>query len=470
MVDESARRLMEEMRRGRLSRREFVRRAALLGFSGSAIAAFLIACGSSSPTATTATSSSSSTSSAAAAASSSATTTSKAASTTSAAATTSSAAATGSASSTTTKAATPTSGGTPAGGGATGPAKSVKLGAVLSLTADAQVYGTVQQNAVKMAVDEVNSGNVIPGVQLSLIVEDDASKKDQGITAFDKLIKTDQVIAIIGPTLSNTAVATDPSAQQAGVPVLGVSTTADGITTIGDYIFRDSLAEAQVIPVTIKTAKEKLTLKKVGIIYGNDDAFTKSGFDVFKKALDDNGIQYSTPQTYAKGDTDFSAQLTEIKGGNPDAIVVSALANEGTLIVKQARDLGFKGALIGGNGLNSPAIIKGAGAAAEGVIVGAAWNSANDTPENQKFIAAYKAKYNADPDQFAAQAYSGVYIMADALKRAGANADRKALRDALAQTKDLTTPLGKFSFTPQRDADHPPVIQVVKNGKFDVLK
>ena len=469
MVDESARRLMEEMRRGRLSRREFVRRAALLGFSGSAIAAFLIACGSSSPTATTAASSSSSTSSAAAATSSSVATTSKAASSTTAAATTSSAAAASSASSTATKAATPAGSGTPAGG-ATGPAKTVKLGAVLSLTADAQVYGTVQQNAVKMAVDEVNSGNVIPGVQLSLIVEDDASKKDQGITAFDKLIKTDQVIAIIGPTLSNTAVATDPSAQQAGVPVLGVSTTADGITTIGDYIFRDSLAEAQVIPVTIKTAKEKLTLKKVGIIYGNDDAFTKSGFDVFKKALDDNGIQYSTPQTYAKGDTDFSAQLTEIKGGNPDAIVVSALANEGTLIVKQARDLGFKGALIGGNGLNSPAIIKGAGPAAEGVIVGAAWNSANDTPENQKFIAAYKAKYNADPDQFAAQAYTGVYIMADALKRAGASADRKALRDALAQTKDLTTPLGKFSFTPQRDADHPPVIQVVKNGKFDVLK
>jgi branched-chain amino acid transport system substrate-binding protein len=460
MADESARGLMEELRRGRLSRREFVRRAALLGFSGSAIAAFLIACGSSSPTATTATSSSSSTSSAAAVASSSAATTSKAASTTSAAATTSS----------TAKAATPAGSGTPAGGGATGPAKTVKLGAVLSLTADAQVYGTVQQNAVKMAVDEVNSGNVIPGVQLSLIVEDDASKKDQGITAFDKLIKTDQVIAIIGPTLSNTAVATDPSAQQAGVPVLGVSTTADGITTIGDFIFRDSLAEAQVIPVTIKTAKEKLTLKKVGIIYGNDDAFTKSGFDVFKKALDDNGIQSSTPQTYAKGDTDFSAQLTEIKGGNPDAIVVSALANEGTLIVKQARDLGFKGALIGGNGLNSPAIIKGAGPAAEGVIVGAAWNSANDTPENQKFIAAYKAKYNADPDQFAAQAYTGIYIMADALKRAGASADRKALRDALAQTKDLTTPLGKFSFTPQRDAAHPPVIQVVKNGKFDVLK
>jgi branched-chain amino acid transport system substrate-binding protein len=469
MASDTARDLIDDMRRGRLSRRQFVRRAALLGFSGSAIAAFLIACGSSSPTATTAASSSSSTSSAAAA-SSSAATTSKAASSTTTAATTSGGAASGGASSTTTQAASSAGSGTPAAGGATGPAKSVKLGAVLSLTADAQVYGTVQQNAVKMAVDEVNSSNAIPGAQISLIVEDDASKKDQGITAFDKLIKTDQVIAIIGPTLSNTAVATDPSAQQAGVPVLGVSTTADGITTIGDFIFRDSLAEAQVIPVTIKTATEKLTLKKVGIIYGNDDAFTKSGFDVFKKALDDNGIQYSTPQTYAKGDTDFSAQLTEIKGGNPDAIVISALANEGTLIVKQARDLGFKDALIGGNGLNSPAIIKGAGPAAEGVIVGAAWNSANDTPENQKFIAAYKAKYNADPDQFAAQAYTGIYIMADALKRAGASADRKALRDALAQTKDLTTVLGKFSFTPQRDADHPPVIQVVKNGKFDVLK
>jgi branched-chain amino acid transport system substrate-binding protein len=351
------------------------------------------------------------------------------------------------------------------------PAKEVKIGVVLSLTGDNQIYGNPQKNAIQLAVDEINAAGGVPAGKLTPVIEDDGGAKDKGITAFEKLIKTDNVLAIIGPTLSNTALATDPSAQQTGVPVLGVSTTANGIVEIGDFIFRDSLAEAQVIPVTIKTAKDKLSLKKVAIIYGIDNAFTKSGYDVFKKACDDNGLQITSTQTYGANDTDYSAQLTAIKGTNPDAIIISALA-EGANIAKQARELGIdpKVTFIGGNGLNSPAYIKNSGTAGEGTVVGAAWNSANSTPENQKFIDAYKKKYNADPDQFAAQAYSGVYILAEALKKAGATPDRKAIRDALVGVKGLATPLGTFSFTADRNADHPPVIQTVKSGKFEILK
>ncbi len=364
------------------------------------------------------------------------------------------------------------SGATPAASGAAGGAtKEVKVGAILSLTGDSQIYGNPQKQAIQLAIDEINASGSIPGIKLVPIFEDDAGTKDKGITAVEKLIKTDNVTAIIGPTLSNTALAVFPVAQQNGVPALGVSTTANGIVEIGDYIFRDSLAEAQVIPVTIKSAKEKLGLKKVAIIYGVDNAFTKAGYDVFKKACDDNGLQITSTQTYSATDTDYSAQLTAIKGTNPDAIIVSALA-EGANIAKQARELGIdsKITIIGGNGLNSPAYIKNSGAAGEGTIVGAAWNSANDTPVNQKFIAAYKAKYNADPDQFAAQAYTGVYIIAEAMKTAGPNVDRKSLRDALANIKGLATPLGSFSFQPSRNAEHSPVIQIVKNGKFEVLK
>lgn len=359
----------------------------------------------------------------------------------------------------------------PASGGAAGATKEIKLGVVLSLTGDSQIYGNPQRNAIQLAVDEINAAGTIPGIKLVPVIEDDGGAKDKGITAFDKLIKTDNVIGIIGPTLSNTALATFPVAQQAGVPAMGVSTTAAGIVEIGDFIFRDSLSEGQVIPTTVKSAKAKLGLTKVAIIYGIDNAFTKSGYDVFKKACDDNGLQITSTQTYGANDTDYSAQLTAIKGSNPDAIIISALA-EGANIAKQARELGIdaKITFIGGNGLNSPAYIKNSGTAGEGTIVGAAWNSANDSPANQKFIAAYKAKYNADPDQFSAQAYTGVYIMAEALKKVGANPERKALREALVGIKGLTTPLGSFSFQADRNADHPPVVQVVKGGKFEVLK
>jgi branched-chain amino acid transport system substrate-binding protein len=357
----------------------------------------------------------------------------------------------------------------PASAASSGAASS---GVVLSLTGDNAIYGTPQRQAIQLAVDEINAAGTIPGVKLVPVIEDDGGTKDKGVTAFEKVIKTDNVLAIIGPTLSNTANAAHPIAQQAGVPTLAVSNTANGIVEVGDFIFRDSLAEFQVIPSTIKGAKGKLNLTKVAIIYGIDNAFTKAGYDEFKKALDANGIQITTTQTYAANDTDYSAQLTAIKQTNPEAIVVSALA-EGAQIAKQARELGIANTvpIIGGNGLNSLTYIKNSGPAGEGTIVGAAWNIGSDTEANKKFIAAYKAKYNnADPDQFAAQAYSGVYIMAEAIKKAGANADRKGVRDALAGIKGLTTPLGSFGFTPERNADHPPVVQLVKDGKFEVLK
>ena len=255
------------------------------------------------------------------------------------------------------------------------------------------------------------------------------------------------------------------------MPVLGVSnTTPTGITDIGDYIFRDSLTEQQVIPQTIKAVKAKITMAKAALLYGNDDAFTKSGYDEFKKALQANGVQITTEQSFAKGDKDFSAQLTVIKGGSPDAVVVSALAEEAAGIVSQGRRLGIdaKVPFIGGNGFNSPALIKNAGPAAEGTIVGAAWNGASPNPKSQDFIKKYQAKFGSPPDQFAAQAHAGVYIVAEAIKRAGTTSDRAKLRDALASIKDFDTVLGKFSFTAERDGDHPAVIQVVKGDKFEV--
>ena len=344
-----------------------------------------------------------------------------------------------------------------------------KLGFVLSMTGAGAVYGATQKNGAQLAIDEINAGGQLGGAKLEGIFEDDASDKAQGINVFQKLINQDKVVAIVGPTLSNTAQAADPIAQQAGVPVLGVSNTAGGITEIGNFIFRDSLTEAQVIPQTVKAVKERASVKSGALLYGNDDAFTKAGYDVFKEAMVANGIQVLSEQTFAKGDKDFAPQLTVIKGTNPDALFVSALADEAANIVTQARRVGMeKTPIIGGNGFNSPALMKNAGDAAENVIVGAAWNSASSNPLSQKFIASYKARFTSDPDQFAAQAYAGVYIMAEAVKKAGSTSDRTAVRDGLGQVKSLDTLLGTFSFTADRDADHPAVVQVVKAGVFAV--
>ncbi len=347
----------------------------------------------------------------------------------------------------------------------------IPIGAVWSLTGAAAVYGPSQKNAAEMAVAEINQSGMLGDAKLVLITEDDRSTKEGAIAAFEKLLNQDKVVAILGPTLSNSAKAADPMAQEKKVLVLATSNTAAGITEMGDFIFRDSLPESAVIPNTIEVTKDKLGYAKVAVMYGDDDAFTKSGYDVFKAALEANGVEILTTETFKKGDTDYSAQLTKIKSLNPDAIVVSALAEEAAGIMSQARQLGIPDSVrfIGGNGFNSPKLAELAGPAAEGAISGAAWFINNDSPGNQAFVQAYNAKYGTNPDQFAAQAYAGVYILANAIKNAGA-ADSQAIRDAMAQIKDLPTVLGTYSFDEGRNPVHTPVVQMVQDGKFALFE
>ena len=271
----------------------------------------------------------------------------------------------------------------------------VNIGAIFALSGAASVYGLSQQQAVNLAVDEINAAHYLgDATTLAVQFEESTGAADQAITAMTKLVEDDQVTAVLGPTLSSEAVAADPVAQEAGTPVLGVSNTASGLRPlIGDFYHRDSLPEAVVIPGTIEQATQLLGLSSVGLLYGNDDDFTISGYDVFKQALADNGVTIGDEETFAKGDVDFSAQLTNLLGKNPDALVVSALAAEAVQIITQARQQGYTGPIIGGNGFNSPAVLNQAGENAEGLIVGGAWNYGNPNPSQSsvEFVQAFEA-------------------------------------------------------------------------------
>lgn len=348
----------------------------------------------------------------------------------------------------------------------------ITIGAVHDLSGPTALYGTAIQKGIDLAVKEINAQEFLgKGATIKVIYEDAAGDPKQAIAAFEKLVANPDVALILGPTLSSEAKSADPIAQEAKVPVVASSNTATGITEIGDYIFRTSLPESAVIPNTIKVTAQALGLKKVAIMYGNDDAFTQSGYDVFKAALTAEGIEILTEETFAKGDTDFSAQLTKIQTLNPDAIVVSALAEEAANIMIQARSLGIPETvrIIGGNGFNSPKLAEIAGQAAEGAISGSAWNVASSFPASVQFVEAFKAEYGSEPDQFAAQAYTAAWAAAIAIKNAG-DPERTAIRDALAQLKDIETPLGVFSFDANRDPVHDPVVLTIKDGKFVVFQ
>lgn len=361
-------------------------------------------------------------------------------------------------------------------------AADIKIGVAEALTGGAAQYGISIRRGFELAADEINAAGGVNGNKLQLIVEDEQGKKEDAINVFKKLIFQDQVLMVFGPTLSNSAQAADPIAQAAKTVAFGTSNTADGITSIGDYVFRNSVTEADVLPETLRVAVKHAKIKKVAVMYGNDDVFTKSGYDNFKKALADAHIPVTTTETFAKGDVDFKAQLTKIKATHPDAIVLSALLAEGAPIMVQARQLGINVPFIGGNGMNSVKIFDLAKGASDDLYVGSPWSASNDSPENVAFIKAFKAKFNTLPDQFAAQSYDGMHIMVQALKTIKMNgnlaAERTALRNALPSVK-WTGATGPFQFHRAMnkegkpagyDAQQKAIVSVTKGGKFVIEK
>ena len=361
-------------------------------------------------------------------------------------------------------------------------AADVKIGAAEALSGPAGQYGQSIRNGLTLAVEEINAAGGVKGNKIALQLEDEQGKKEQAIDVFKKLIFQDKVLMLFGPTLSNSAQAADPVAQAAKVVVFGTSNTADGITSIGDHVFRNSVTEADVLPETLRVAIKQAHIKKVAVLYGNDDVFTKSGYDAFKKALDDLKVPVTTTETFAKGDVDFKAQLTKIKASGADALVLSALIAEGAPIMVQARGLGLDVPIIGGNGMNSVKVFDLAKDKSDNLWVGSPWALGNQTKENQHFVVAYTQKYKSAPDQFGAQAYDAMNIVALALAKVklsgNLDADRQALRDALPGVT-YSGATGAFKFRQAMTKDGKPagydaqqaaIVSVTKAGKYQIEK
>ncbi|MGX6443251.1 ABC transporter substrate-binding protein [Neobacillus sp. K501] len=347
-----------------------------------------------------------------------------------------------------------------------GQAVKAKIGVISYMTGPGAAYGEAITSGFKLAQKEINAKG---DVNIELVVEDSAGKQEQALSAAQKLMSSDDIVALLGPTLSTEMNVVGPEADLNGIPIMGTSTTAEGIPQIGDYVFRNSLPEALAIPASIKKAVDKFDVKKVAILYGNDDVFTKSGYDTMKKTAEKMGLEVLTTETFQKGQADYNAQLTKIKGLQPDLILCSALYNEGAVIMDQARKMGIDEPFVGGNGFNSPQVIEIAGEASEGLIVATPWFGEKEDPKVQEFVEKFEAEYSKKPDQFAAQAYDALYIMAEAIKNAG-EADRDMVRDALAEIKDFPGILGSFSFDKDGDVVMDPTVLIIKDGKFQLFE
>jgi branched-chain amino acid transport system substrate-binding protein len=347
-----------------------------------------------------------------------------------------------------------------------GPAagKTVTIGVIADVNGSAAVYGTMQKNAYELANDDIKAGIIdAGGANLSFDVEDAASQGAQVVNLMQKFTTDGTTPLVLGPTLSGEAFSAFPIAKAADFPVIGTSTTAEGVTAIGPTIYRVALAESQVIPPTVATVQQKWHAKTVAVMYGDDNPFTKTDGDLFPKEFEKSGATVVDTEIFHIGDKDFQAALTKIASKSPDVIAIGGLFPEATKIIQQAATLGIKAHMVGGNGLNSTQVYQVGGPTSAGLAVGAAWFIAGKTPGNLDFVKRFKAKYGNDPDQFAAQAYAAAQVVAS-LVRAGATT-KDAMLSGLHGMGTVPTVLGPIGFDQNRDVKSTPVVlQVSKDG------
>ena len=345
----------------------------------------------------------------------------------------------------------------------------IAIGAVRPITGRLGLDNPPLGQGFELAMAEINNSQ-LSDLKINLIVEDGQSTVEGAVEAFNKLIHQDGVSAILGPATSTQGQAVFPIAQQNGIVTISPTSAARGLSAIGDFIFRTSLTTDVLIPSGVRITQEKLGYQKVATIYDEMDLFSTDSNAVLKEALTANGVEVLTTETFQTGETDFSAQLTRIKELNPEAIFISATPIETPEILIQGRQLGIPADVPFLITLTlASSQIQPAGDAAEGAIAFTGWISTADTPGNQAFIQNYRAAYGIEPDIWAAQSYATVYILANAIADAQ-SADPTVIRDALANTTDLDTVLGKFSFNAVGDAVYDPIVLIVKNGEFQVFE
>jgi branched-chain amino acid transport system substrate-binding protein len=367
-------------------------------------------------------------------------------------------------------------------GGSSYQGKTIKLGAILSITGAGGVYGPQSRDGMMLAVDQINQAGGVNGAQISLEVRDDASDKAQSAQQAQTMIQQDQLLALLGPTLSNSAVGVHPLAENLKTPILAVSTT--GIHIVPDcnypsetpckYVFRDSLGEQTAIPDNIQAYSQDKHPSTGVLLVAQDDKFSSDGGTIVQQTVGKYNINLLKVIKFSKTEADLSPYVTQAVQLKPDVIFITSLGGIPAKIMIEARKQGWTGQFLGGNGFNTATVSKQAGSAGMGARSASAWYIGNTFASNADFVTAYKQKYGKDPDQFAAQGYTGIKIIADAAKRAGLTfsdlpGDRDKLRAAM-ETVNIDTPLGPFQFTSSHDVKQTVwVIQMDGSGGFSLV-
>ena len=323
----------------------------------------------------------------------------------------------------------------------------VKIGGIAPLSGNVAVYGVECKNGIDLAVEEINGAGGINGKKIEFICEDDEGSPDKTVNAFKKLTTKDGVKIIIGSLTSGCTQAITTLSQAGKVLQIAPAATAYSITDAGNYIFRACFIDPFQGTVGGKFAAANLGCKRAGILYDIGNDYSVGLTDNFKTAFTENGGEIVAVESYATGDKDFNAQLTKIKSANPDIVYLPDYYGTVALIAKQLRAQGIECPIVGADGWDGLA-----GNAGDEVLNGYYSNhyAADSTEEAvQKFVASFNEKYGKEPNSFAALGYDSVYMLKDAIEKAGTS-DVQKVREAFEAT-DGNYVTGHLTFDAHRD-------------------
>jgi branched-chain amino acid transport system substrate-binding protein len=343
----------------------------------------------------------------------------------------------------------------------------IRVGVFSSLTGGTATFGISSTQGVQMAADEWNARGGLLGKQIELIIEDDQSKPDEAALAVTKLINQNRVVAILGEVASSRTLAGAPIAQKAGIPLITPASTNPKVTKVGDFIFRVCYVDSFQGVVCARFATQKLGLKRLAIFKDIKNDYSVGLAEYFKHNAIALGAEIVAEQSYSEGDTDFRAQITSLKGANPECIFIPGYYTEVGLIAKQVREQNINAVLLGGDGWDSPRTPEIGGEAVDGSFFCNHY-SADDTSQMvQSFVQRYKGRHGYVPDAMAPLSYDAANMLFAAIERAGTTEGR-AIRDAIAQTRDFPGICGSVTIDEERNARKSAVVLQIAGGKFKV--
>ena len=346
----------------------------------------------------------------------------------------------------------------------------IKIGGGFALTGDESSLDLPAANGAKLAAKEINAAGGVLGKQLDLIVHDTQYKMDVTAQVAKQFVEEDKTVAGIGFTDTDSVLASGPTIQNAGLPFITAGATSPKIPTqVGDKMFLACFGDNVQAAAGAEFGFNKFG-KSAYLLWDKGVEYTTLLGGYFKSRYTELGGTLVLEDQYDDKATDFSAQITKIKAlaTQPDFYYIAAMPYNVGPVIKQFRDAGLTGPIIGGDGYDTPDLVSVAGAAAENVFFSthALMDATGGTDPIKKFIAAYNKEYGHDPENaFAALGYDTMNLLADALKRAGST-DAAAITKAIKETKDFPGITGKITFGDSNVPQKGVTIIAIKDGKF----